>query len=266
MSRRRSDFMAVGEPTNTHCKMCGGGITRRPNEPVITALRRKYCSEECRAPLSLKVGEPTGSNCLTCGEPIVRHQRKNGTTESGPAARRRKFCNPECKGAFDRDSVLRNFWNYVDIKSDDECWEWKGPRTGRGYGNMRLYDRGAKPRFVLAHRVAWELAKGPTPDGLWILHGCDNPGCINPHHLHTGTCAENNRERTERGRNNSRFGNNHHNSKLTSEDAVKILELAAAGNTHATIGMMFGVHRITVWNVIHGKTWSHTTGVTNYEK
>jgi HNH endonuclease len=89
--------------------------------------------------------------------------------------------------------VIR-FWSKVPIGADG-CWEWTAGRFSTGYGafwcDMQLHG---------AHRVAYELAHGPVPEGLWVLHHCDNPPCVNPEHLHVGTPGLNVAEREARGR------------------------------------------------------------------
>lgn len=80
------------------------------------------------------------------------------------------------------------FWAKVDRSGD--CWLWMGKRIVKyGYFNHRR-----------AHRVAWELTHGDIPKGLYVLHSCDNPPCVNPAHLRLGTQFDNMADMHDRGR------------------------------------------------------------------
>src|SRR5665811_1223275 len=87
------------------------------------------------------------------------------------------------------------FWLYVKRGGGPACWEWTGYKNGKGYGVINL-----QGQRVLAHRMAWELKNGPVPDGLFVLHRCDNPPCCNLKHLWLGTKADNNNDMTTKGR------------------------------------------------------------------
>lgn len=84
------------------------------------------------------------------------------------------------------------------------CWEIQGKLNGpNGYGQIALGRIDGRLRFACTHRVAWELAFGPIPDGLRVLHNCpggDNPRCVNPAHLYLGTQQDNMRDSVEKGR------------------------------------------------------------------
>jgi hypothetical protein len=73
------------------------------------------------------------------------------------------------------------------------CWVWMAYRNVKGYGVISAGSRkgGHRRRPLLAHRVAYELLKGPIPAGLVLDHLCRNTYCVNPDHLEPVTLAEN---------------------------------------------------------------------------
>jgi len=85
------------------------------------------------------------------------------------------------------------FWAKVDRRGPDECWEWRGARNGKGYGVFRI-----ESRSIGAHRFAFGL--DAIPEGNFVCHVCDNPSCVNPAHLWTGTAKDNNRDMQAKGR------------------------------------------------------------------
>ena len=95
-------------------------------------------------------------------------------------------------------SLEERFWEKVDKKGDDECWEWLARINRDGYGQ---FDVSSPKKSIFAHRMAWELTYGPIPDNMLIRHFiCDNPPCVNPHHLAFGTPLENIQDSIGKGR------------------------------------------------------------------
>lgn len=125
------------------------------------------------------------------------------------------------------------------------CWEWKGDRDDAGYGCLRLTNRTS----VRTHRVAWESARGPVPDGLHVLHRCDNPQCVNPRHLFLGTHQDNDADRDRKGRtaNGTRIGS----SKLSDEQVGAIRLERAAGATQFAIARQFGISQSHVSRIVN---------------
>ncbi len=107
----------------------------------------------------------TDADCKVCGNSFrVLRQKKY-------------YCSPEC-----------SFTAKVDRQEDIlACWEWNARRSDRGYGELQV--NGKKTR---ANRFAWEFHnKQKIPDGLLVLHSCDNPPCCNPNHLEAVSQKEN---------------------------------------------------------------------------
>lgn len=85
---------------------------------------------------------------------------------------------------------IERFWSKV-IRGDG-CWTWSGAHftmTGYAIFNKKMDDGVWRP--TVAHRVAYEIAVGPIPDGLVIDHLCRNRGCVNPQHMEPVSRGEN---------------------------------------------------------------------------
>lgn len=89
------------------------------------------------------------------------------------------------------------FWEKVDRRGPDDCWLWTASLSA-GYGQIGLGGKDGGNGH--AHRVAWELSRGPIPVGLNVLHRCDVPACCNPRHLFLGTLRDNTVDMYAKGR------------------------------------------------------------------
>jgi len=93
-----------------------------------------------------------------------------------------------------RSNMVARFW--AKVEKTEGCWLWRGAAR-RGYGAFSPQHGTTRP----AHRVAWELANSaPIPDGLCVLHRCDNPPCVRPDHLFLGTKKDNAQDAIRKGR------------------------------------------------------------------
>ena len=139
-----------------------------------------------------------------------------------------------------------------DINSVTGCWELVSHKgVGRvGYANMR---RNNKP--MKAHRFAYETFVGPIPAGLYVLHHCDNPKCVNPDHLFLGTLADNSRDMVLKGRQAS--GEKNGRAKLNAEQVSAIRARASIGENRHSLSRRFGVCCRTIGRIIEGDIWTN---------
>lgn len=132
-----------------------------------------------------------------------------------------------------------------------ECWLWD---TGtRDYARISV---GGRVR--LAHRVAYELAHGAVPPGLFVLHRCDNKPCVNPAHLFVGTQQQNLDDAKAKGR--TRRGERHWNVKLSAADVREIRRRRAQGERIDALAEFFGVAKSSISRVANNKQWAMPRG------
>lgn len=166
----------------------------------------------------------------------------------------KKYGSPEPQ-KYSQESLESRFWRFVEKKSESECWEWRGQRLSNGYGRISL---GAKSLGSDgAHRVSWKLFnKTDIPDGMFVMHKCDNPSCVNPHHLSIGTPKENTQDMIAKGRKRVVSPKGEGNGKsLLNEEKVRLIRSSAL--SHAAIARELGVSPNCVRGVRIGRTWTH---------
>ncbi len=154
------------------------------------------------------------------------------------------------------EKKLKRFGELFDAKVKKEekeggCWNWTGcVRPGsHPYGKISFMWN--HKRIQLAHRFAWLRAKGEIPEGLNVLHRCDNPRCVNPDHLFLGTQPDNVADAAKKKRMKGTL-NNLNGAKITAEIAEQI---RSAKGTQVKIGNQFGVSRATVYLIKKNKIW-----------
>lgn len=150
--------------------------------------------------------------------------------------------------------MTKNFYEKIRIDTTTACHEWTGSLDTAGYGRVRV-GRG----FRGAHRAAWILSKGDIPDGMCVLHRCDNPSCVNVDHLFLGTQQDNMRDMVAKGRNRRREyrGENSSVAKLTNEQALAIKNGPRDIASKRQFAKQFGVALHTVENIQTGRRWRH---------
>jgi len=102
------------------------------------------------------------------------------------------------------------------------------------------------------------MHKGPIPEGLYVLHKCDNPECTNPDHLFAGTQKENIQDMIKKGRKNPAPGPKGEEStraKLKWSEVRSIRKLLSEGLSQMKVSKKFGVSQVTIGNINRNKTW-----------
>lgn len=166
----------------------------------------------------------------------------------------KKYGSPHAKKR-DQSSLEDRFWRFVTKGNEFDCWEWQGQRLSNGYGRISL---GAKIfGSDGAHRVSWRIAnKQEIPAGMFVMHKCDNPCCVNPNHLTIGTPKENVADMIAKGRKRvvSPKGEGNGKSLL---DAEKVRIIRESTLDHTELGRQLGVSPNCIRGVRTGRTWSH---------
>lgn len=155
------------------------------------------------------------------------------------------------------DELNKEFDFQVDpcASRDGACLVYTGPTSGKGYGAVSY---GGRTEF--AHRFSWMLKKGPIPKGLWVLHRCDNPPCVNIRHLFLGSAKDNTRDAIKKKRlnphhtTNRRRGELNHRAHLT-ERKVEIIRRWNYRCPKTVVARRLGVSISAVWSASVGRTW-----------
>ena len=133
-----------------------------------------------------------------------------------------------------------------------DCIEWNGALSSSGYGNVTV-----KRKTWKAHRLAWTKANGDIPEGLCVLHKCDNRKCVNPSHLFLGDRQANSDDMMRKGRGRKALGEVHGNSKLSSEDVRRIREAHLFGARQVDLAAVYGVSQTAISTSTRRRWWRH---------
>lgn len=149
--------------------------------------------------------------------------------------------------------IKKRFWDKVD--KSGECWNWIATRSGNGYGSIKYLGKDCG-----AHRVSWILASGEIPKGMFVLHRCDNPPCVNPKHLFLGTNADNMRDMQQKGR--ALGGTNRgeaHGRSVLKEKQVKEIRRIGKNKKYPQykIAEMFSTSPQNISRILAKLRWKH---------
>jgi hypothetical protein len=144
------------------------------------------------------------------------------------------------------------FWTLTERVGP--CLIWKSTLDRNGYGRFTWDHR---QRF--AHRLAWLFSRGPIPNGMHVLHTCDNPPCVEPLHLFLGTQQDNMRDMLAKGRNFRPVGESHPRARLTAVQVAEIRQRVAAGANQTALALEYGVTSVNINRIVHHVIWRSVT-------
>ena len=193
------------------------------------------------------------SYCRTCKKEFKWYRDK---TRKSP-----EYCSVKCFSAHPKTWISEN---HKRLREDPEhlkkkyntrfedkvikkegCWDWKGCIHSSGYPSFKDY--GGKNGT--AHRASWIIYKGEIPNGLFVLHKCDNKKCTNPDHLFLGTSQNNAEDRQKKHRGKKQ--------KLIENQVVEIRKLYNMGVTQKRLATDFKVSSNSIWKIVNRITWKY---------
>ena len=163
----------------------------------------------------------------------------------------KKYKPRECRALFDR------FVEKIRI-TNDGCWEWLAAKRN-GYGVIGQGGNGYNLPVLYSHRLSFEFFCGVIPDGLFVCHHCDNPGCVRPSHLFLGTNSDNILDAVTKGvkLGKSQRGQNNAAAKLTQEQVDEIRNLYKPGEvTYKQLATKFNISLVMVGKIIRRQNWT----------
>ena len=146
-----------------------------------------------------------------------------------------------------QEKVLSN----IEFDTNGGCWFWTASLS-HGYGRLRHHGRAHR-----AHRVSYLAFRGALAATDLLLHQCDIPCCVNPHHLRIGTQRQNLEEMSARGRRNDPRGTRNPNAKLDDDKVRAIRALVVAGDFHHDIAARFNISDSRVSRIANRHEWKH---------
>ena len=168
-------------------------------------------------------------------------------TRAETAARVREWSRRKKAGeVFLHPTLTERFWDKVTRDdSADGCWPWTAHIAPDGYGRI------AGGYTTLATHIAWEIQTGErVPEGLDVLHRCDNPPCIRLSHLFLGTDVDNALDRERKGRGYRR------STRLTEE---QVLEIFRSTEPTCLLAQRFSISKCAIQHIRRGDRWGWLT-------
>lgn len=158
----------------------------------------------------------------------------------------------------ERDRIESMYFNrYIEKKSENDCWMWKGCKLRAGYGIFQItIDK--KYYSIRAHRASWIFKyNSPIPQGLFCCHSCDNPACVNPLHIFIGTARHNFYDALRKGRLKKVVGPK---PPTPLDKRIEIVKEVLAGSTFKKCAQKYNVGKTTIGDWVRSKEVQEVLG------
>lgn len=153
---------------------------------------------------------------------------------------------------FKLKDALKYIERYVSEPNEQGCTLWLGPKRGGRPGN-RYPAAWFSQKCYSAHRLQWELVRGPIPDGMLVCHHCDEPLCMNIEHHFLGTHKDNSEDMVRKNRQSRMRGLDRWNTKLTDQQVTEVRMRVLAGEEQKKLAEEFGVSRSLICQIAKQK-------------
>lgn len=153
-----------------------------------------------------------------------------------------------------RRPLEERFWEKVDKRGPDDCWNWTASKSPEGYG----WIGDGNKHMCRANRISYILNVGPIPvtnPRTIVCHHCDNPACVNPKHLFLGTDLDNSTDMIAKGRFKAIRGSQCHSCVFNPEIIVDIRNDYSKGKSIQEIATERKVSNFAIWKIIKRITW-----------
>jgi len=224
------------------CKECPAHIARGGG---------KFCSRACQG-LSKRIAPADkflSRICPVCQTPFL-------VKPSEVARGHGKLCSRKCRTLAKFKPQEDRFWAKVNKDGPipahrpdlGPCWIWTAASSGGKWKYGTIGVDGSE-RNEPAHRVSWRIHNGPVPEGMKVLHRCDNPSCVRPDHLFLGTLKDNTQDMIAKER---------QSAKLTKEQVLAMRShYESGGITQKQLATEYGVSHQLVWLIMARRVWKH---------
>jgi hypothetical protein len=148
---------------------------------------------------------------------------------------------------------IERFWFFINKTTENECWNWQHSMDGGGYGTFVTHKYGMEK----SHRIAYLEKVGKIPDGMFVLHHCDNPACCNPKHLFLGTHQDNMDDKVSKNRQHHPLGIMNGRAQITEKIVKQIRkDHFIRGLSYRQLVTKYMISQTQIGRIVKKESWA----------